>query len=356
MLSIAPSTVFAPAAPEGEAGSPVLAAAVPLALAGVALAAGRIQRRPSLMVLAASFGALAASSCASLLAVDLAEGTARLLARTLGAALAFAHLGWLLLAAHGDPSGRPGHARRAAAIGAGAALAAAFVARAGMAPAAGAVPGWSTPLLAVPAALAYLAAGAMPLRTRRAGTARWLVAAGTALFAGAALASWLYPAGARAMQLAGLDALAAAAVVLGMLMAFLEDERAQAAAAAEALQNSHSQRLHSSKMEALGRMAGGVSHDFNNLLTAMRGHLELALERTLPADPRRVDLEQAWRAAERASELTRQLLSFSRARRVGANDCCDAVAVLREAEPLLHQLVGPSITIVTDLPSWAPPA
>src|SRR5690606_16323420 len=94
VLSIAPSTVFAPAAPEGEAGSPVLAAAVPLALAGVALAAGRIQRRPSLMVLAASFGALAASSCASLLAVDLAEGTARLLARTLGAALAFAHLGW----------------------------------------------------------------------------------------------------------------------------------------------------------------------------------------------------------------------------------------------------------------------
>ncbi len=74
------------------------------------------------------------------------------------------------------------------------------------------------------------------------------------------------------------------------------------------------QFLQSQKMESVGRLAGGIAHDFNNLLTAITGYTSLALE-ALPADHlAHSDLQEIQRAADRAANLTNQLLSFARKR------------------------------------------
>src|SRR5260370_32349337 len=66
------------------------------------------------------------------------------------------------------------------------------------------------------------------------------------------------------------------------------------------------------KMESVGRLAGGVAHDFNNVLTAIFGYADLVLEELPPASAARQDVEEIRKAAERAAALTRQLLAFSR--------------------------------------------
>jgi signal transduction histidine kinase/ActR/RegA family two-component response regulator len=73
-----------------------------------------------------------------------------------------------------------------------------------------------------------------------------------------------------------------------------------------------SQLLHAQKMEAVGRLAGGVAHDFNNLLTAIQGYADLALLQIEKTAVVSESLEQIRRATERAAELSRQLLIFSR--------------------------------------------
>ena len=72
------------------------------------------------------------------------------------------------------------------------------------------------------------------------------------------------------------------------------------------------QLQHSQKLDAIGRMAGAVAHDFNNLLTVIQGNAGLALAELATAQPGREELEEIEAAAERASALTRQLLTFSR--------------------------------------------
>ena len=66
------------------------------------------------------------------------------------------------------------------------------------------------------------------------------------------------------------------------------------------------------KMESVGQLAGGVAHDFNNILTGISGYAELALERLDTASPMREDLAEVLRLSKRAAQLTRQLLAFSR--------------------------------------------
>lgn len=78
--------------------------------------------------------------------------------------------------------------------------------------------------------------------------------------------------------------------------------------------------LHSHKLEAIGRLAGGVSHDFNDLLTVITSHGELARKGLSPEEPLRRHLDEILGAAERATALTHQLLAFSRQQAVPPRD------------------------------------
>jgi len=106
------------------------------------------------------------------------------------------------------------------------------------------------------------------------------------------------------------------------------------------------QLLQAQKMESVGRLAGGIAHDFNNLLTAIIGNLSFARD-SLPADSAAgVDIEQALRATERATNLTRQLLAFSR-RQVLAMQIVNLNDVIMDMHKLLRRLLGEDIELVT---------
>ncbi len=102
------------------------------------------------------------------------------------------------------------------------------------------------------------------------------------------------------------------------------------------------------KMEAVGRLAGGVAHDFNNILTIILGYLEIVRPSLSEADPRRADLAEVEAAAQRAAALTRQLLAFSR-RQVLRPALIDLNAVVRDVEKMLRRLIGEDIKVTTDL-------
>ncbi len=102
----------------------------------------------------------------------------------------------------------------------------------------------------------------------------------------------------------------------------------------------------SQRMEAVGLLAGGVAHDFNNLLTAIRGYTELARDSLEPEDGARGDLDQVVLAADRATELTRQLLAFSR-RQVLQPSVLNPAEIVAGLTPLLRRLLGEHIDFVT---------
>ncbi len=104
-------------------------------------------------------------------------------------------------------------------------------------------------------------------------------------------------------------------------------------------------RLHAAqRLESMGRLAGGVAHDFNNLLTAISGYTSLALERADTDDELAEDLAEIRRAADRAAELTRQLLAFGR-RQVLQPQPLDLGAVVRGVEPMVRRLVGEDVEL-----------
>jgi two-component system, cell cycle sensor histidine kinase and response regulator CckA len=101
------------------------------------------------------------------------------------------------------------------------------------------------------------------------------------------------------------------------------------------------------KMEAIGRLAGGVAHDFNNVLTAIFGYADLLLDQIAAEDPRRADVQEIRKAAERAAALTRQLLAFSRKQMIQPR-VLNLNEVIDSLHPLLARLVGEDITLAID--------
>ncbi|HUY13578.1 MAG TPA: PAS domain S-box protein [Terriglobia bacterium] len=108
------------------------------------------------------------------------------------------------------------------------------------------------------------------------------------------------------------------------------------------------QLWHSQKLEAVGRLAGGVAHDFNNILTVIDGYSDLLLMDMPEGAPARRGLEEIRKAGERAASLTRQLLAFSR-RQVLAPQVMDLNDVIGNVNKMLRRLIGEDIELVTVL-------
>lgn len=102
------------------------------------------------------------------------------------------------------------------------------------------------------------------------------------------------------------------------------------------------------KMESVGRLAGGVAHDYNNILSVIIGYAELALQKIRPEDPLKNDLEQILNAAERSKNITRQLLAFARKETI-APDILDLNATVEGMLNILRRLIGEDIDL-----TWLP--
>jgi PAS domain S-box-containing protein len=98
------------------------------------------------------------------------------------------------------------------------------------------------------------------------------------------------------------------------------------------------------KMEAVGRLAGGVAHDFNNVLTVITTDADLLLGDLAPDDPRRADVEEIRDAALSAAALTRQLLAFSR-KQVLQPRVLNLTEVIAALEKMLRRLIGEDVTL-----------
>jgi PAS domain S-box-containing protein len=108
------------------------------------------------------------------------------------------------------------------------------------------------------------------------------------------------------------------------------------------------QLLQSQKVEAVGRLAGGVAHDFNNILTTMIGYCELLRDQLGTGSDARANVEEIAAAAERAASLTRQLLAFSRKQTLQPK-VLDLNAVVRNMDNMLRRLIGEDIEFITKL-------
>ena len=108
------------------------------------------------------------------------------------------------------------------------------------------------------------------------------------------------------------------------------------------------QFLQAQKMESVGRLAGGVAHDFNNMLGVILGHVELAMRKVNHAEPINSNLTEIRAAAQRSADLTKQLLAFARRQTVApiVLDLNDCVATMLK---MLQRLIGEDIDLV-----WIP--
>jgi len=134
-----------------------------------------------------------------------------------------------------------------------------------------------------------------------------------------------------------------AAVALENSRLYQETQRAY-----DELSETQDQLTQARKMEAVGRLAGGIAHDFNNLLTVMTGRSQLLLRRLTTADPVRSEIELIEKTANRAADLTRQLLAFSRKQilQPAVLNLNTAVATMSE---MLRRVIGEDVLLVTAL-------
>jgi PAS domain S-box-containing protein len=108
------------------------------------------------------------------------------------------------------------------------------------------------------------------------------------------------------------------------------------------------QLIQSRKMESVGRLAGGVAHDFNNMLGVITGHTELALGQVEPDNPLFAHLQEIFNAARRSADLTRQLLAFAR-KQVVAPKVLDLNRTVEGMLKMLRRLIGENIAL-----AWLP--
>ena len=101
------------------------------------------------------------------------------------------------------------------------------------------------------------------------------------------------------------------------------------------------------KMEAIGRLAGGLAHDFNNQLQAVAGFARFVEADQGLSQDARVDLHEIKKSADRMASLTRQLLAFSR-QQVLMPETLELAAAVADAQPLLQRLIGPTVEFVTE--------
>jgi len=121
----------------------------------------------------------------------------------------------------------------------------------------------------------------------------------------------------------------------GHFVAFLRDLTVR--------KNLEGQLRHSQKLEAVGQLAGGVAHDFNNILTVIGGYGSMLQQRMDPDDPRQVMLGQILASSERAANLTRELLTFSRKQDIQARHC-NLNELMRDIGTFLTRIIGEDIT------------
>ncbi|MEO0602033.1 MAG: ATP-binding protein [Myxococcota bacterium] len=105
----------------------------------------------------------------------------------------------------------------------------------------------------------------------------------------------------------------------------------------------------SQRLEAIGRLAGGIAHDFSNLLTIIANHTDLGLVQADRDAVSRPHLEAIGRAADRAMSLTTQLVAFNR-KPLSSRGAVDLSAAVRELEPLLQRLIGEDVVVEAHIP------
>ncbi|MEK7234723.1 MAG: PAS domain-containing protein [Elusimicrobiota bacterium] len=106
-----------------------------------------------------------------------------------------------------------------------------------------------------------------------------------------------------------------------------------------------SQLRQAQKMESVGRLAGGVAHDFNNVLTTILGYSSFLLQNLKPDDPNRADVQEIKVGGERAAALTQQLLLFSR-KQVVLPQRLDITGVVKQIKNMLGKLIGEDISLL----------